>query len=549
MGLQRDRIVVGGFGDVVAVAASQRMIFVASPSGLATYDRLAQQWLPPLTEADGYPADRVTALAGDPDTEGVWIGTIGEVLFYRPGIDQLIRTIVGMRVDRIVFDRADPSAGAYVGSAASGVSSGGGFGRPPGTGARAVVQPGDQWIRVTHAGFASRSDAGDLPPAERWVVPPDLESLSERFPALASFAELLTRDEALSSWRPTSAAQVPGMSEVWLGTRGGGLYLADPLFNRARHIPFGLFEPGVSALAVASDGVWAASLGTEPRGTGGLTFGSTDLQQWRWLRGPADGSLAGMAIRDVLVRDGNVWVATDRGIAHRDIRDGGLTAASSDWQWVAGQRRAHVLAVLGGDLWAGTDEGLLLVGAVDGSGMPMQSTNAAIGAVRPTGMGEVRALLATGDSLWIGAAAGLGLMRMVEGVPTVTTRPLASVPVWLQAPVVRLARSDTVAVVMTDRRVGIVGLRTRSPSTLPGDPDLSRLGHLLSLAVDGQTIWIGGDRGVVVVDRGSGLVRSASVPGMIPERVFDIALDPEFAWLATASGLVRVRRLPDGGVR
>ena len=546
--LHRDRIVVGGYGEIIAMASSQRMIFAASPSGLAIYDRVAQQWLPPLTSADGYPADRITAIAGDPDVEGVWIGAIGEVLFYRPGIDQLSRTFVGIRVDRIIFDRDDPSAGAWVGSAASGAGDIG-FGRPiGGVTNQARVQPGDEWVRVTHAGFATRASGADLPPMERWIIAPTLESLADRMPGLASFADLLTRDEALRSWQPTSAAQVPGMSEAWLGTRGGGVYLADPLFNRARHVPFGLFEPGASALALASDGVWAASLGVERRGTGGVTFASTDLQQWRWVRGPADGSLAGLPIHDMLVRDGNLWIATERGVAHRDVRDAG-PGRPTEWRWAAGQRRAYALAVLGGDVWAGTDDGLLLVGPVNGDRMAVQSTNAAIGAVRPVGGGEVRALLVVGDTMWIGSAAGVGIMRMIDGVPTVTRQVVVGSPLWLQQPVVGLARSDSAVVLATTARVGVIDLRTRAAAALPGDPDLSRIGRLTTVAIDAGTVWVGGERGAMVIDRTTGLARSVDVAGTIPELVFDIALQPDFAWLATPTGLVRIRRMPDGGVR
>jgi hypothetical protein len=85
--------------------------------------------------------------------------------------------------------------------------------------------------------------------------------------------------------------------------------------------------------------------------------------------------------------------------------------------------------------------------------------------------------------------------------------------------------------------------------TLPTDPDLSRVGHVTSVAIDGRTIWVGGDRGAMVIDRTTGMARSANVPGMMADLVFDIALEPDFAWLATAAGLVRMRRMPDGSVR
>ena len=546
--VDRDQVVIGSYGEVVAMASSQRMIFIASPSGLAVYDRMSQQWLPPLTEADGYPAGRITALAGDPDVEGAWIGTLGEVLFYRPGIDQLIRTVVGTRVDRIIFDRADPAAGAYVGSWESGI----GVGNQDlglGGSARTVTHPGDGWMRVSHTGFASRMQTGDMPPPERWVVAPTLESIAERMPALRSFADLLTRDDALRSWRPSSATQVEGMSEVWLGTQGGGIYRADPLFNRARPLPFGLFEPGASALALASDGVWAASLGAELRGTGGLTFASTDLQQWRWVRGPADGSLAGIPIYDVLVRNGHAWVATDRGVAQRRLSES--DGVRSEWGWARfGGRRAYALAVLGGNVWAGMDDGsLAIVGPLNADSTARFDPGAGSTAM-PGGTvaGAVRALAAVGDTLWAGSGSGLSMFGPAAN-GWIDARLVPALPARFQGPIVALATSDTVMLVMTRQRAGIMNLRTRVLSDLPGNPDLSRLGPLISAAVDARTIWIGGDRGAVVIDRAGGLARSVGVAGTMTDRVFDIVLQPEFAWLATATGLVRIRRLPDGGIR
>jgi len=524
-GLREDRVTVGAYGEVVAMAASQRMIFAASPAGLAAFDRVAQRWLPPLTEADGYPAGRITAIAGDPDSDAVWIAALGEVLFYRPAIDQLIRTVVGGRTDRILFDRDEPTVGAYVGA-------------------------GDRWTRVSPGGFAAPVTLDDLPPQGRRITSPSLESLSEEVPALRAFSDLLTRDDALRSWRPSSAAQVAGMSEVWLGTLGGGIYLADPLFNRARHMTFGLFEPGVSALALASDGVWAAALGAEPRGTGGVTFASADLQSWRWLRGPADGSMAALPAYDMLVRDGSVWIATERGVARRDTRPTDRERAP-EWSWTTNRdaRRAYALAVQGGNVWAGTDAGVVLVGAItpDGGTAPdLEATSAgSLGSLG--GMGRVRALLASGDTLWVGSAAGLRIVRLPGGEPT---RPLGlNVPSWMRQPIVALARGDSVVLVATDDRVGMIDLSSGAVMLLPGNPDLARLGHLTALAMDARTIWIGGERGAVVIERATGLLRSTNVPGTPSEPVFDIALQPDFAWLATPSGLVRIRRLPDGGVR
>ena len=523
-GFNEDRVTVGDYGEVVAVAASPRMVFVASEAGLAVRDVLADRWLRPLTEADGYPATRITGIAGDPELDAVWIIALGEVLFYRPAIDQLIRTVVAGRVDRIFFDRADPSAGAYVGY-------------------------GDRWARISPAGFAFPVMYDQLPPAGQRMNPPTLETLIEEFPALQSFAGLLTRDDALRSWRLTSGARLPGRGEVWLGTAGGGVYLADPLFNRARPVPYGLFERGASSLALAADGVWVGSLGVDFRGSGGAVAASADLQRWAWLRGPADGSMAGLRVYDIAVRDGRVWVATGRGVAERVVASSSEGRAS-EWRWALGRQLgpALALAATAGGMWVGTEQGIILIsssGSTDAGQRP--SPVAGIGG-QLLASPPVRALLVTGDTLWVGTEAGLRRMRTTDPAPRLFDFASTG-PAWFNRAIVALARSDSIIVAATDERVAMIDLRRGVPGLLPGEPDLSRLGRLLTVAVDARTIWVGGDRGAVVIHRATGLVRSVNPPGALGDAVLDIVLQPEFAWLATPSGLVRIRLLLDGGAR
>jgi hypothetical protein len=69
------------------------------------------------------------------------------------------------------------------------------------------------------------------------------------------------------------------------------------------------------------------------------------------------------------------------------------------------------------------------------------------------------------------------------------------------------------------------------------------------VAADAGTIWITGESGVAVVTRSAGVQTVLRVPSDIPGPAFDVALDPEFAWIATRAGVVRLRRLPDGTVR
>lgn len=518
-----DRVSVGDYGTVLAVAASPRMVFVASETGLAIRDGLSERWLRPLTEAEGYPAGRITGVAADPDGDAVWITALGEVLYYRPGIDQLIRTMIAGRVERIFFDRSDPGAGAYVGY-------------------------GDQWWRVSPAGFATPVMYDGLPPAGQRRFPATLETLRAEIPSLQSFAGLLTRDDALRSWPLTSGARVAGRSEVWLGTAGGGAYLADPLFNRARPVPYGLFERGASSLALASDGVWVGSLGMDFRGTGGVAAASADLQEWAWLRGPPDGSLAGMRVHDIAVRAGVVYAATDRGVVARSTAGTPAGGRAAEWRWMLdrGAGRAFALVAASGGIWVGTERGVIRLADADST--DQRGAAASDGETRLLPSPPVRALVSTGDTLWVGTETGLRRILAAGPSPRFVEFSAAA-PSWFQRPIVALARSDTVIVAATDARIALVDVRSGAVRLPQGDPDPGRLGRLLSVAVDARTIWVGGDRGVATIDRATGLMRTLQQPGVLADAVLDIALQPEFAWLATPGGVVRLRRSTDGGAR
>jgi hypothetical protein len=266
-----------------------------------------------------------------------------------------------------------------------------------------------------------------------------------------------------------------------------------------------------------------------------------------WLRGPPDGSMAGLRVHDIVVRDGIVWVATERGVAARRVTDP-TDGRPAEWSWVERDAgRAFALAAVNGGVWAGTERGVVLIPTSDSA--PLRGdVSFGAGAAGIISSPPVRALLVTGDTLWVGTENGLHRMRLTDAPPRLAGFANA-MPIWFQRPTVALARSDSIIAAATDERVALIDIRRGTLALPPGEPDLARLGRLRAVAIDARTIWVGGDRGAASIDRTTGLVRGVTQPGVLADAVFDIVLQPEFAWLATPAGLVRVRRLPDGGPR
>lgn len=516
-GRRDERQRIGSFSTVQAVAVSRRFVYAASSGGIAIYDRALDVWLPPLTRDQGFTDQQITVLAGDPVEDALWFGVPGAVVSYRPQTEQLQRTIVVGVPEFIAFDRS-------------------------GTG-DAIVRSGGQWTRVSRIGISTPMTRPPTPASV--IAPSNLNDLYTRFPTLRVQPQLLLRDQAAN--RPlrqfallSGAASPERVSDVWLGTDGDGLYRFDPSFLQAEALRFGLLEPGVGALALAADGIWAAGLGVSTV-RGGLTFATNDLQKWRWLEGTINVPLTGMRAYALATRAERAWMGTDRGLVR--VRLDGVNDVAS-WTTLDGMPDDRILAVAprGDGAWVGTPRGLVYV-----------SDSTESKATRTRGIGArlldntpVYALQFTGDTLWAGTEAGLLAIPQPNGsAGGALTRPLARDPA-LRRPVRSLAWSDSVLLVATDDAVLRVAPRGGvEPERIPA-LDVLQVGQVTRVAIDDRALWLAGTNGVVMVSRRTGALRVLRSPGDVAGPVLDLVASRDWLWLATPQGLVRYRRTSDG---
>ncbi len=518
-GTRDERQRIGSFSNVQAVAVSRRYVFAAGSSGIAIYDRVMNSWLPPLTRDDGLSDQQITVLAGDPMEDALWLGVPGGVIMYRPLTEQLQRTIVTGVPELIAFDRARTGD--------------------------ALIRAGGEWTRISRVGIATPMARPPL--AGTLILPRTLNDLYAQFPTLRTQPSLLLRsqqsDRPLRSVQIISGAASPERaSEVWLGTAGDGLFRLDPTFMQSTPLPYGLIEPGVGALALAADGVWAAGLG-QSFDRGGLSFVGSDLQQFRWIDGTIAVPLVGVRGLSLVTRASRAWLGTDRGLVRVRL-DG--TQAMQSWGVLDGLPDERVLSVATRDdgVWAGTARGLVYV-----------SDSSDTRNVRTRGLGvrmldnvPVHALQFTGDTLWIGTAAGLMAIASPNGrAGGVVLRPLGSDPALRRA-VRSLAWSDTVLLAATDDAVLRLAPRG-GVEPVPVDAlDVRQVGRVTKVAIDDRTMWLAGTDGVVIVSRRDGATRVLRVPGDVPGPVLDIAVNRDYMWFGTPQGLIRLRRRSDGGL-
>jgi hypothetical protein len=517
--LRSEQVVLGAHNDVSGVAASRSMVFAATQDALLIYDPLRRSWLPPLSRSDGYPGGPVTVLAADPLEDGVWAAAFGSVLYYRPQLDLLTSTLVPGVTDGFFFDSRDVGAGAY-------------------------VRSGGRWSLVSRTGAAFPVSGAQLPPPAARMVPPTLRDVYREFPALQSFAVLLTRDARLRSWPVSAGTRAPDRAEVFLGTRGNGLYRVDPLFQESEHLPYGLLEQGAQSLGLTADGIWVGGAGASPADRGGATFVSSDLQRWLWIEGPRGRPLGRTRIDAVATREHELWLATPRGLFQLHATDAEFMR---QWTVASGLPADQVLSVAPtfGGTWVGTARGLAWIPRAVADG-PSHEMAQPIAPATP-----VRALVHAGNTLWIGGDGGLAMIDPADpDRPPRWAPAVESVP-RLRRPIRALASSDSILFAATADELFAVDVR--SGEVLPGPAGISlttiSAGSIAALAADSRTIWIGGSAGVVIVSRADNSVRQLRAGRDLPAEVTAVVLAPGIAWIATRRGLVRIARLPDGGVR
>jgi ligand-binding sensor domain-containing protein len=326
-------------------------------------------------------------------------------------------------------------------------------------------------------------------------------------------------DERLRRFRFTSAVAVPGVEEYYLGTDGMGLVFIDALVARIEPLPAGLLSPGAGAVLAVQDGVWVGSDDQGPRS--GLTFVSTDLQQYRYEEGPPGTGFRATVVRSLALRNGEIWAGTDQGIVRVAPE-----VATRRLQAVDGLPDDDVFALAGGPagIWIATAHGVARVPADTVRVLPAEGPRI-----------PALALAAAGDSAWVGYIDGLALAAP-DG--QVYQAPGSDTLMDLREAIVAVTRlADTVVAATVDRLLWRAG----SGPWRVGRP-LGEVAPIYALAGDTSGLWVGGRAGLAHVRLTAGAVAPFPVPRDVPAAVRGIAVTDDYVWLATEAGLVRFRR-------
>ena len=81
------------------------------------------------------------------------------------------------------------------------------------------------------------------------------------------------------------------------------------------------------------------------------------------------------------------------------------------------------------------------------------------------------------------------------------------------------------------------------------DLDVRSVGYVTRIAIDDRTIFVAGANGVLALQRNGGLLQRLDIGGDLPGIPLDVGATRDWVWIATARGLVRIRRAEDGSLQ
>lgn len=488
-----ERVVIGDFRTINAVATAYDRVFAISPWQLLIWRPGFGEWEGPFDPPDPRFLQGVTAALADPLDNSVWMARPTGWTRYEPDLRLWSAGNVPAGVFAIAFDLANPAGGL-------------------------LMRTREGWLELPRGGLSPVPASAPQQP----IVPPSVEGFLRDHPAVAGLSAGVLTDARLRQARFTSVAPSFDRMGWYLGTSGVGLFFLSEGSAVPEPLAFGVAGPSVSALFAVPGGVWAMSERTAINDAA-LTFLSSDLREVRYLTGPSATGLPFNTARKLIGADSTLWAATDQGAAQIELQSGRVELLDD----TRGLPDRNVFDVTTRQGWLGVaSEGGAVRYTLD-SLIPLR--------VAPTFNRVAYAIAMNADTTWIGTEDGLVLTLGREGE---LQRPAGMQGLEFAEPVIAMAWMGRSLLGLTPTRVI---WRDSSNHWQAGVDYENQLGRLRALTVDGDGVWLAGERGAGWARLGLPVVRPV-LDGDIPGDARDVAVDAEHIWIAAAGGVVRFSR-------
>ncbi len=443
-----ERVVLGDFSDVRAIASSPDRVYVVFRSAVGIWQPMFKRWEVPRAAPTPEALGTVFGAVVDGLDRSLWLGAPGALIHFDPVLDRWERWPLSGTATALGTDPADPSSGVW-------------------------VRTSDGWFRQPRIGSPR---PGTPPPGLR--LAPTVDDAYQDMPPLRGIAMSLALGPGLEPGRLTAAAPDPSGSGWYVGTSRHGAYFVDRVGPRPEPLTLGLPGDIVGAIAEVPGGVWVTTDDDLHNRPASLSFVPDDLSRTTTIdHDPAFG-LSLDAVRRILPGERTIWLASNRGVVAVPVDSG----RGRRWDQSSGlvDQRAVALAAWQQGVMVGTLRGIAFIGHDGEVNRPMP------GMVRP-----VYALFADHDTLWIGTDHGL--MAHVSGSPEPVGFRSWNRLLNSRTPVYGIGTIGDTLVAMTGS-----DLYWRDPATaewITGPLLGGSLGLLRAFAATPQGVWIGGDRG------------------------------------------------------
>jgi hypothetical protein len=488
-----ERVVIGDFRTINAVATAYDRVFAVSPWQLLIWRPGFREWEGPFDPPDPRFLQGVTAALADPLDNSVWMARPRGWTHYEPDLRLWSAGDVPEGVLAIAFDLANPTSGL-------------------------LMRTREGWVELPRGGLSPIPASAP----QRPIVPPSVETFLRDHPAVEALSAGVLTDARLRRARFTSLAPSFDRMGWYLGTSGVGLFFLPEGSAVPEPLAFGVAGPSVSALFAVPGGVWAMSERTAINDAA-LTFLSSDLREVRYLTGPSATGLPFNTARKLIGAGPGLWAATDQGAAHIELQSGRVELLDG----TRGLPDRRVFDITTRQGWLGVaSEGGALRYTLD-SLIPLR--------VAPSLAGAAYAIAMNADTTWIGTDDGLLFTLGRDGA---LQRPAGMQGLEFAEPVIALAWMGRSLLGLTPTRVI---WRDASNRWQAGVDYENQLGRLRGFTVDGDGVWLAGERGAGWARLGLPVVRPV-LDGDIPGDARDVAVDAEYIWVAAAGGVVRFSR-------
>ncbi|HRP09343.1 MAG TPA: hypothetical protein PLL69_12740, partial [Gemmatimonadales bacterium] len=213
-----DRVVLGNFSTVQAVASSFDRMYAVFPSAVAISDPRTGRWQVPHQAPTPNALGGVFAALVDPLDRSLWIADQRQVIHFDPMMQQWDATPVPGGIRQLALDIAAPGTGVWVAASAG-------------------------WLAVPRVGAPRR-----MQPPSTLRPAPTLEDALEDIPALRAMAPAMLQGPGMMPVRLTAAAPVPDGSGWYVGTEVIGLVKVDRVGISMERMEFGLPGDWVGAV-------------------------------------------------------------------------------------------------------------------------------------------------------------------------------------------------------------------------------------------------------------------------------------------------------------